>query len=247
MAEPTFRGQAPRRRARLGGLFSVAETNTGPNRLINGANLQYDTLGCGTVHDTPHACWGEVIADAEKERDGIDQGLAVVPAFGLYAGVECYAGPHDSEYEPRARAVLEWWESRGVERKLAVWLAGATNTAASDLVAAIAEADEHADDTYIGMPILHLNRADASLAFKEGVLAREGDTLVTAHGTPVAASAEYAAGVVTVTGDVTVSLSAIEAHRSIRPEKNKTMALAERGYAIAVDCDYRAKFTVTAP
>jgi hypothetical protein len=248
MAEPTFRGEAPRRRERLGGLFAVADVRDGGMRLINGANLQYDQNGCGTVHEQPFACWGEVVADAEKQRDGVESGTGVVPAFGLYAGVECFAGPHDSEYEPRARGVLEWWESRGVEGKLNGWLGGATDSAASDLVAAIAAADNHADDTYIGLPIIHLNRADAEVAFKEGALrADERGNLTTGHGTPVAASARYTAGVVAVTGDVTVLRSGMEAHRSIRPELNKTMAIAERGYAIAVDCDYRAKFTVTAP
>lgn len=172
-----------------------------------------------------------------------------IPIFGAYIGVECFA--HSlNDFEATARAGLENGEDRLIEAKLAAWFtaSGAPIAVSEGGVAAIAKADQYADGTYAGLPVIHVNREDAVTLSKAGAFGPNGTSdgrLWTANGTPVVASAAYTKGVIAVTGAIGIVRSDIVANTSIHPFTNKQMALAERAFGVAVDCNLVETYSFT--
>lgn len=245
MATPAERTTPPRRTPRVGGIKGFADWREN-ERLGRAGTLQFDAPPCSPVVGTVQLCYGPDVDAEEKEGFGFASGAPVLPPFGGYVGVQCLIHP-DNDYDGEARAGLELAEGRYVEAQLWTWLAGGSGTAAATLGAAIAAADEHADDNYTGRPVLHLNRGDAVLARQSGHLrgGGEGGKLFTANGTPVIASGAYTAGTVVISGDLTVEQSPIVVKPGDDLTYNTRLVIAESIYALLVDCDYRAEFTVT--
>jgi hypothetical protein len=241
MATPAERVAPPRRTPRKGGLKSVADFR--PNdRLGRAGTLQYDAEVCSPVVGTVQLCYGPDVDAQDKTGDGFLNGAPALPPFGGYVGVECFIHP-GNDYEGRARSALELAEGLYLEEQLWTWLAAATNTAATTLKDAVAAAENYADANYIGQPVLHMNRGDVS---EVGVLSANpvnDGMLWTPNGTPVVASSAYPAGVVAVSGDITVEHSSIVVKPGNDLTHNTTIAIAERVYGILVDCEFRAKFT----
>jgi hypothetical protein len=182
---------------------------------------------------------------AEKTRQGIETLAAAVGAFGGYYGVECWRDGAD--YDAAARAGLEAGEDRLIEAALNTYLTGlASSGAPADFVEAIATAEENADDTYIGAPIILMNRGDAVRAAAALALSydREGN-LWTPNGTPVAASGRITAGNVSIIGALTIEHTGIYVNGAPILVNNKEFAIAERVYAALVDCNFAARYVVT--
>jgi len=184
---------------------------------------------------------------AEKTRAGIETLEGVGPVFGIYAGIECWLG--GSDFEADARRLLGQGADRAIEAALNTWIQAATPEAGSaSLAAAIAAAENTADDEYVGLPVLVMNRADAQLAFTDGALEGDGTgNLWTGSGTPVLASAEIEAGLVASVGGITVLEGAVGAFTTERLTLNKEYAIAEQVIALLVDCNYVTAHPVTAP
>lgn len=183
-----------------------------------------------------------------KTADGVAQFEAIGPAFARYAGVECFVGGDavGPSYLEQARTLLTQGEDRAVEAVLWGWIKEFTTPGtATSLTAAIAAADQHADEGYVGQPVIVISRGDADRALAEGSVVREGGALVTANGTPVIASSAVDSGSVGVIGRPEVYASSLVAHAAIEHTVNMAMAIAERVYAIGIDCDYRYLVTVT--
>jgi hypothetical protein len=186
------------------------------------------------------------VPPTDKTVGGLGSGASVVPNFGGYIGVECFLHGTPDEYGPRASDALELAQDRFVEGVLWGWITAAAATGtATGLVAAIALAEENADVSYIGRPVIHLSRQDAVTAFAASALVVRDGKLETANRTPVVASGAYATGIVGVTGGITVEQSSIRVSPGLNYTKNTMLAIAERVYGIIVDCDYRAEYTVT--
>lgn len=180
---------------------------------------------------------------------GLTAGAGIVPNFGAYVGVQCFIGDTMDEFGPRARTQMEASQDRAVEAVLWGWLNAAPNTAVTaasgGLDEAIAQAEQFADANYIGEPVLHVSRHDAVRA---GVLSPNpvsDGKIWTPNGTPVVASSKYTSGTVVVSGGIGVTQSEVIVREGLDITHNTMLAIAERVFGIAVDCDFRQKFTVT--
>lgn len=250
MATPNVFVSPPRREPRKGGIKAVTGDFVTTERLGAGGGIEWISDGCEFPHAAPGLCFVPNPVTGDKEFEGIVQGAG--PIFGLYAGVECFltAG---SDYDDRARALLDQGEGRGVEEVLWEWAAttgGAPNAAAS-LVDAIALAEESADTYYVGAPVILMSRRVAVWARSVGALfggtAWDGD-LWTANGTPVIASGAASDTQLSIIGWPTVySSGEAVVINAIEHTTNRQMAIAERIYAIAVDCAFVFNYTVVAP
>lgn len=243
MADPRGFVQPPVRRPRKGGIQAVANIVTA-ERMFAAASLQWLSESCSFPFDAPGLCWGEVI-EATKDTEGIEFGESSL-IFAGYSGVACVDLTAEADFERRARLSLESGEDRFVEGKLLTHLAdiygGGTGTSATDWVNAIAIAEETADANYVGQPVLVMSRAGAVYAKAADALDGDRDgNLWTANGTPVLATSAFPPATekyIYVTGDLTLWRSEIVATTAQTPQANTAMALAERAYALGVDCDY---------
>jgi hypothetical protein len=245
MANPTIFVEAPRRRPRKGGIKAVANFVSAP-RMFAAERMEWIAEGCTFPKDAPGLCWGEVI-EAEKETEGVDIGESGL-IFAAYAGVACYDLGSAADFEARARRLLEGGEYKSLEDVLA-YVLGTVDPTPSDYptwVAAIGEAESLADSVYPGMPILTMSRSDAVAAFEADVLVSGPDDLLyTPNGSPVLASGALDNGTFWISGDITVWQSEITATTVTTPTVNTAMALAERAYAIGIDCDFVRAYSVT--
>jgi hypothetical protein len=244
---------APQRRKRTFGISSVVpyilEGRFGGPA---GDEFVWDSFGCDTtLEETRAGCYDDRVTDGlddPKSPNGISpEGLSVGP-FAFYKGVECYIGGDEGgpDYEEMARTYLEFMEDRGVEGKVAEWLSTPAASAAT-LVRAIGLAEEDADQNYIAQPVLWMNRADAEEAAAAGALEADGEVLRTMLGTPVVASHQFTAGEVAVSGWPVVLAGNVVANTAIKMSTNVEMAIAERVYALGIDCSYQYVVSVTAP
>lgn len=249
MAQPVA---PPRRKARKGGIKSIIGDYVTEPRLAVSQGVAWEDAGCAVeLSPTRAGCYDAVIQDAAKVPDGVMQFEAIGDAFARYAGVECWLGG-DSDgpsYAEQASAALAEREDRSLELTLWEWAAASASTeTAASLEAAIAAADEQADEEYIGLPVIIISRASADLALASGVIAREDGGLVTANGTPVLATGavpDAAEGNVSVIGWPEVYASPVISGVAPSPTTNRELAIAERVYAIGVDCSFRHYVTIT--
>jgi hypothetical protein len=238
----------PQRKPRKGGIKSVIGEFVSVDRLPIGAEIEWISEGCEFPKAAPGLCYVANPVTDPKTFEGIEHGAG--PIFGLYTGVQCFLGP-DSDYEERARKALSEGEGRGVEEVLWEWAAttGGAALPATTLVDAIAQAEESADSYYIGQPVIMMSRRVAVWA--RSVKAIFGDEengrLWTANGTPVIASAAASDAQLSIFGWPTVYGSDVTATRVIDHTVNQELAIAERIYAIAVDCAFIFTYTVVAP
>lgn len=190
-----------------------------------------------------------------KEPGGVGQFEGIVAPFALFAGVECYLGGDDegASYVEQARALLEQGEDREVESALWEWAAaGDAITPAGSVetfATAIGELEEYADTAYVGLPVIILSRAAATLAKAEGVIVRDEGKLYTVNGVPVLATGAVGdedQAKVSIIGQPAVYASDVVAYAAPKLAANRAMALAERVYTLGVDCDFRASIEVTA-
>jgi hypothetical protein len=247
MADPTVFVAAPHRETRRGGIKSLGDFVTTP-RLGAASNIDYLSNGCSFPSLTPAGCWTVGPVGPDKTIDGIDRGEGILTIFGQYAGVECFLGNDSADdYSERARHLLETGEAHEVEAALHVWADGTGETGTgAGIVAAVAAAEEYADQFYLGRPVILMSRSMAVQAGAADALGFDAEGKKwTANGTPVIASwtlpedAIYVIGWPTVyVSDITVSVGRDWTH-------NTEMAIAERNYGIAVDCDFRYKVDVT--
>lgn len=246
MADPIITVAPPRRETRRGGIKALGEFITTP-RLGASAGVQYVSEGCSFPSGAPGLCWGAVVP-GDKTTEGLDIELGILTNFGQYVGVECFLGADTAEdYARRARNLLVQTEEHEVEAAIQTWGALApTPGAATTFAGGIALADAQADQSYVGRPVIFLNRGDAVLAAAEGAIEGDRDgNMWTINGTPVVSSWTIGVGEVIVTGWPTVYVSDIEVVTSIQPSTNREMAIAERVYGVAVDCNFRYLVNVT--
>jgi hypothetical protein len=235
----------PQRRPRAGGIKSIVDAFINEPRLsvVNAAGgIAWEDAGCGLPSTTRAGCYDGVVPAADKVGTGPTQYTSIIPPFAQYKGVECYiGGDSDGSYIDQAKAILEAGEERGVELRLYTWSKGGPAATTNSLDNAIATVDEHADANYVGLPIIIMSRFDADLAHQSGVLKREDDgRLVTGNGTPVISTSAADNGTISIIGWPAV-VAAVGMNRA----ENIELAIAERVYAIGVDCNYRYAVTAT--
>jgi hypothetical protein len=250
MAGPKVTISPPERKERKGGIKSVIGEFSAAPHLAAAESLQWISDGCDFPQAAPGLCYVPNPVLGNKEFGGIDRGSG--PIFALYQGVKCYLGTGDDpDYDERARALLEQGEARGVEEVLWEYLntAGGTGPVQANILDAIAQADEAADTLYIGQPVIMMSRAAAVWAREARAIFGDEETgrLWTANGTPIIASAAASDYTVVVFGWPTVYASEFVVTRTADLMLNQEMAIAERVYGIAVDCEFALHYATALP
>lgn len=245
MAGPKVFISPPERRPRLGGIKSVIGDFATAPHIAAAEALQWISDGCEFPKAAPGLCYPPNPVTGDKTFVGIDDGTG--PIFALYQGVQCYLD-NDADYDTRAAELLSQGEDRGVEEVLweYVMSTGGTGPAQTSWVGAIGQMDELADTLYLGQPVIMLSRAAAvqARAAKAIFGDEESGRLWTANGTPVIASAAAPDNVAAVLGWPSVYASEVVTVRTVVPIVNQEMALAERVYGIAIDCNYAHHYAV---
>jgi hypothetical protein len=250
MAEPV---QAPTRRPRQGGIKTVAGEFVPVNRLaiVNGAGgLAWEDSGCGLPKVTRAGCYDDVIAAADKTFDGVTRRTSIGDPFARYAGVECWlGGDDDGSYLEQASTLLEQGEDRAVESALWAWAAAAaTPGTATSWAQGIALAEDVADANYVGAPVILMSRFAAEQAYAAGAITREDGRLVTGNGNWVLSTGAGPDGErnrILAVGALAVYASTEVRASVTQHTDNLAAAIAERLYAVGVDCDYRYAVNVT--
>lgn len=246
MAGTTLQIDPPVRRKRAGGIADAATFR--PNgRLGIAETVVFQSDGCEFPNISEHLCYVGEADPADKTFDGIVTEDAIGAPFALYAGVACVEGPNPDEFE-RAENQLGDGQDRELENLLEAWATGGTAlTAGATVVPAIARVEQAIDDLYVGQGTILISRYDADIAAAAGALETGPDgNLRTKLGTPVIASGRVTPGTVYGLGAIVVEHTDIETREVLDTTTNTRYALAERIFAIAVDCEFRVKSTITA-
>lgn len=241
----------PSRTPARGGLLRVANViDTSDAHILQG--LQYSPDPCDLPLLTPGSCWvTENPVETNKTFEGIGDPVTSPLTFVLHAAVECFIGP-DSDFDERARRVLDFGESVVIERVLHDALLDAETAIGTEgsLNAAAARAEQWLGANYPGLGLLHMDRRAAALLGNTEI--SPAFVLTTKQGTPIANGAGYGpadgAGAdpfdIFATGQVNIWRSGITSTESNDLPMNTAVALVERAYAITVDCGLMAKVTV---
>jgi hypothetical protein len=245
---PNIFVEPPQRKPRKGGIKSVTGEFVSLGRLGVGAGIEWISEGCTFPQAAPGLCYVSNPVTDDKTFEGIEHGAG--PIFGLYTGVQCFIGP-DNDFDRRATALLEQGEGRGVEEVLWEWIMaeGGTGPAQTSWVSAIGQMDELADTVYLGQPVIMLSRFAAVQARAAKAIFGDEETgeLWTANGTPVIASSAAPDNIAAVFGWPTVYAGETLTTRVLDHSVNLDMVIAERLYAIAIDCNYAHHYAVTVP
>lgn len=238
----------PPRKPRAGGIKSIVGDFIEEPRLAASTGIVWEGSDCLVqMSKTRAGCYDAIVPAEPKTSSGVSQYEGIAPAFAGYAGVECWiGGDADGEsFAEQARRHLLEIEDRAVEEYLADWAeASSTSLTAASITAAIASLEEDADRYYVGQPVLLMTRDAAVYAYAASALVRENGQLVTPNGTPVIASAFNVDEKVSIIGWPAVYASPIVAGSAALTKKNLDLAIAERVYAVGVDCEYRATANV---
>lgn len=238
----------PQRKPRVGGIKDVSGEFVTENRLAASTGIVWEDSGCGVdLSATRAGCYDAVTPVESKEGTGVGQFTGVGPAFARYAGVTCWLGG-DQEgptYVEQARERLAGGEDRAVEAQLMAWAEDGEAVTGGSIVETIAALEQYADANYIGQPVLVMSREMADLAYAADALHREDGKLVSPNGTPVVASGAIESSAIAIIGWPAVYASEIVAAVGLAWSTNTELAIAERVYAIAVDCAFRAASTPT--
>lgn len=233
--------QAPAVDLRRGGLLSVADVRNEPNgKWEFGLDWQPDT--CGMAHLTPHDCVDG--PSGAKAFDGVSTVLS--KSFATYKGVVCDYFGRD-RYAEKARKGLEFSEAEAVERYFALnVLSGAldlTPTPGTGVAAGVALGilEEWTAEHYGGVATLHADRLVTTFLDASSLLLRDPVNLRTAQGSLLANGA-YQAPVeagkrwLWATGQVVLYKGQVIDREASDTIHNKHYALAERPWAVGVEC-----------
>lgn len=231
---------APVRNPRIGGIKGVVPDFSLIPRLSLApgvGGVAWEDATCGFPAETKAGCYttGEQLP---KVGNGPEQYTSISDPFAQYKGVECWIGGDNEgdSYETIAARALEAGEERLIEDRLHEWASAGTTATATNVSLAIGAAEDHADANYVGRPILLMNRGDVLAA--AGVL-DHGDELKTKNGTMIVSTSSVPAGELAIVGAIAVYASATRTYLGRELGENLAMGLAERIYAVGVDCGFR--------
>ena len=211
---------------RIVGLYAAASLVDEARSVVGGVEVHVDSAG-------GHGLWDDPCGPAESVKQGGEDGnIRRFPGTAVWAAEECHlVGVTEEEERDRARVRLARFEPLEAERHLAPQLAadaeagdGLTEAQGRVLLAGLA-------------PVVHVapESLDALITAKQVQLV--GQRLQTPLGAAVAVGAGYSdtlgAGEVIVTGPVTVWRSPVDVHVGLGLDKNKRLAVAERGIAVS--------------
>lgn len=240
--------EAPTPVATRGGLLPVSRVIDSSNNEFYHQTGVVQIATCEVPQQAPYDCFANLqIADAPKDSHGIFS--SETTTFSLYFAVDCYLQADEQEFATRAREGLLAGESTGIEKVGQGLLNAITTTAtATGIVDAIGKAESYAGRSWGHLPLIHMDRELATDAIAANVLAPGLDwTLTTLQGTPVNNAGGFTPqNTIWVTGPATIVRGPISTYRAVDAEHNREVVLAERSYAMWIDCG-GLKITVNAP
>lgn len=253
LASPVYI-EAPVVAPAAGGLYAVASVLEGDVH-VGVSGFQYLTQNCGVASalDDP-AC---ITAEERAEKTfGETDVVESIDPFAVYKGVEC-VDLHDDDSGWAERG-LELTEHIAVEQQvMSDLLAGAiditpTPGTAISVRHGVALLEGIAAANYGGVPVLHMARSTATIAFSEDVLEHDLNfTVTTRQGALVANGGGYEGNLgptgvaapageawMYVTGAVTVVRGPVVTNRvlGVGEGLNLQRALAERLVAVSAEC-----------
>lgn len=237
----------PTRPPRLGGLNGVAEFET-VDRLGYTEKVSWVSDPCGFPMNAIGLCWEESSADFPKAGMPVETESAIDKPFALYGGVECFLGA-DNDFDERARVILEQGEGAALEGRIGAWASAAPPVPGiGTLLEALAGVECSMDAEYLGRGVIFVNRGDAVILSASGALIPGvSGAITTINGTPVVSSAAIGQGLIAGTGAIKVLTTPILSHSAVKHRTNVEMSIAERSYAILVDCSYRVQAYAPVP
>ena len=169
-------------------------------------------------------------------------------SFVVQGGVVCKGFGFDGE-EPAIRQAFDAKEPEGVSQGLAytAFTAAVDVTPATALppVVALGLLESYGYTKYAGIPILHIGPGMLSQLAAQGAIERDGNTLHTMLGTPVAVSSGYESKTddkvdqeqwAYVTGAVVLGRSDVVLQTQLDRTTNDIVVLYERLYSAGIDC-----------
>ena len=221
-----------------GGLLSVSTVHDMPNNEFMHQIGIVQGSTCEVPMQAPYDCYSNIpITDADKDAHGIFSSETTV--FSLYFAVDCTLQSDEGEFERRAREGLEAGESTGIEVIGQDLLNQISTTAtAADVTEAIGKAEIWAGNHWGHLPLIHMDRGLATEGIAAHVIVPGLDwSLTTGQGTPIDNGGGFVAqNTIWVTGSASIARGPIKTYRAIDPLHNHEMALAERSYALWIDC-----------
>ena len=179
--------------------------------------------------------------DFEKELVPFDPVRVEGAPFTVTSGSICTAPSFDAEVE--AEVQLARGEAYRVEE---LFFAGqltrpelADLGAASDIACALGALEAYAASHYGARPVLHAPVVLLPLLFRDRLVERDGERIVTGWGTPVAVGAGYPQSdpaTLLITGQVTAWRTEPFTNSDFNVRKNERLAIAERTYVLTADC-----------
>lgn len=250
MANPQVLVATPARQPVVGGLLAAASVIDTSDEKLVAMGGRFDPMPCTFPSAAPGSCWAlPALPTGTKDFGGVPQGETILH-FPLYGAVECFMNP-DTDYEALASESLTAGEGVVLEHVLYEWFvanAGAAVPApGASVLGAVGLAEQLLSTSIPELGLIHMNRFIATLASQQYLLLPTGTTV---QGTPVANGGGYVADLdagyptgaeqseLFITGGITIWRGGINTTTVNDPTKNRTMAIAERSYAVAIDCDF---------
>jgi hypothetical protein len=245
---PVLTVTQPSRRERVGGIKSVIDFVPDDRLAITGDPVVWSAPDCAfPLSETRAGCYDVTVPAEAKAAEGYTILEGTVP-FARYVGFQCTPG-EGTEFSADARAHYEMGEDRAVETELVAWADANSASAGSgpSVALAISGAEQLADNGYIGAPLILISRFDVAAGVDGGALVYVDGKLETTNGNAVLSTGAVAPGDVYAIGWPSVYVSEIQVHEATRHTTNQTLAIAERVFALGVDCTFAVKATVTTP
>jgi hypothetical protein len=255
MANPIY-VPTPSSEPYVGGLFGAATIVDGNERAA-AMGAQFEAVPCTFPNPAPGSCWkniGTTTVASTKSTTAPGFGATILN-FPLYAGVQCFLNAN-SDYDQKAQELLLAGEAVAVEKVFYQWLVDNAGTAVAapasgGVVSAFGVAESLLGGQLPTLGVIHANRYITNLARSAHLVTLGTDEpLLTIQGTPVANGGGYTpnpaapvADRIFATGAITIYRGDIQVTRATDQTHNREMAIAERGYAIAINCNYAKLIT----
>jgi hypothetical protein len=179
--------------------------------------------------------------ETEKELTPFDPVRVEGAPFTVTSGTICLAPNFDAEGEARAQL------ARGEEYRVEDVFFNAQLArpdvedlgVATDVSYAVGALEAYAAEHYGAQPVLHVPTVILPSMFRDNLVVRDGNRIVTGWGTPVVVGAGYPQSVpatLLITGQVTLWRSEVFVNSDFNVRKNERLAIAERTYVVTADC-----------
>lgn len=228
------------------GLFAAVGALLPLEGNAEGSGVIYEPNTCGIAHSWPMDCPDDSPADESPAEKIFDSRAALVEAepFIVYGSSQCGSvGTTTARAAERARENLENGEQFEVESAMAAVLADQDVPlgASADVLEAVSNLEQwlYGTAAYGRVGFIHASPGVAALAASNELWVRDGNQYRTPYGTIWSVGGGYPEGTIFVSGAARVWRSEVQVPDPMQTfdrSFNQWFTVAERTYAVAVDC-----------